>query len=126
MTAGGEITSVTFYRGEDPWAQAYSETMWLIRRPSGETIESFQIVNEWSSRRNLLRAFAQHIPGFDIREAKRGIRTRKRGYWMCFPSLEEALNAEARERASAANTSGSRDVLRRGRNVGELRSELFH
>jgi len=34
---------------------------------------------------SLLRTFRKHLPGFDAAAAKKGLKARRGGRWLCFP-----------------------------------------
>jgi len=79
----GEIESVIFYRDEALFEDMgpYLESMWLVKKRDGKT---FEVMNEVGNRGPLLRAFREYLPGFDAREARRGIRAwRTKGKWVC-------------------------------------------
>jgi hypothetical protein len=88
--AWSEITSVTFYRGSDPYAEALNESSWLLRRMVNNELENIEIVDELPNRRALLMGFRKFLPGFDVSQAKRALRSWKRGYWLCFPPVASA------------------------------------
>jgi hypothetical protein len=83
-----DITSVTFYRGSDPYAEALTESSWLLRRMASGKLRDIEIVDERSNRRTLLVGFKTFLPQFDLAQAKTALRSWRRGYWLCFPPVK--------------------------------------
>jgi hypothetical protein len=59
----------------------YLETKWVIGVASGARIE---IMDEWPHRRQLINRFDSALAGFDAATAKKAIRAKKEGKWLCF------------------------------------------
>jgi hypothetical protein len=78
-----EIESVVFCREEAvfPDPGPYLETKWFIKKQGGQEIE---VMDEWSNRAPLFRAFRERLPGFDTAAARRGMHSREEGRWLCF------------------------------------------
>jgi hypothetical protein len=66
----------------------YLEAKWLVQMRDRRFVE---MMDEWPHRRLLLRTFAEHLPGFDAAAAKKGIRSREKGQWVCFERSTSAV-----------------------------------
>ena len=79
-----EVMRLSFVREEALFEDLYGpylETKWLIQMREQHFVE---VMDEWPHRRLLLRTFAGHLPGFDAASARKGIRSREKGQWVCF------------------------------------------
>ena len=84
------VTSVEFVRDEAIFPDLYGpylETSWWIETSADERVE---IMDEWPDRARLLRAFRQHLAGFDTAVAKEAIRSKGKGRWRCFERQPDA------------------------------------
>lgn len=78
-----EITRITLIRDEAAYPDIYGpylETEWLIEFTGGREFLGF----EWTNRRKLLRAFRANLRSFDRRKAKTGLRSWRKGKWLCY------------------------------------------
>jgi len=85
-----EIKEVIFIREEALFEDMgpYLESKWRIQKSGGKT---FEVMNEIGNRGPLLRAFRESLPGFDVQQARRAMRSWKtKGKWTCFERSTEA------------------------------------
>jgi hypothetical protein len=78
-----EITRITLIRDEAAYPDIYGpylETEWFIEFNGDSKSLGF----EWTNRRKLLRAFRAHLRSFDRRKAKTGLRSWRKGKWLCY------------------------------------------
>jgi len=80
-----DIEEVVFCREEAvfPDPGPYLETKWLIK-VRGKP-RACEVMDEWGSRTAMIRALGNCLPGFDMGEARRGVRSRREGKWLCLP-----------------------------------------
>lgn len=86
-----EVVRLSFVREEALFEDLYGpylETKWLIQIRDRHFVE---VMDEWPHRRVLLRTFAGHLPGFDAALARKGIRSREKGQWVCFERSTSAV-----------------------------------
>ena len=86
-----EVVRLSFVRDEALFEDLYGpylETKWLIQMRDRHFVE---VMDEWPHRRVLLRSFAGHLPGFDAALARKGIRSREKGQWVCFERSTSAV-----------------------------------
>jgi len=86
-----EVVRLSFVREEALFEDLYGpylETKWLIQMRDRHFVE---VMDEWPHRRVLLRSFAGHLPGFDAALARKGIRSREKGQWVCFERSTSAV-----------------------------------
>lgn len=77
-----EITKLEYVRSQAIFESGI-ESMWMIHTMSDV---HFEVLDEWPHRRQLLRTFKKHLPGFDYLVANKGLRAWKKGKWLCFES----------------------------------------
>jgi len=90
-----EIKEVIFIREEALFEDMgpYLESKWRILKSDGKT---FEVMNEIGNRGPLLRAFRESLPGFDVGQARRAMRSWKtKGKWTCFERSTEASESRA-------------------------------
>jgi hypothetical protein len=75
-----EISRVEFVREEADYDTG-NETKWMIYTGDGHGTE---VMDEWPDRRKLLRAFEEHLPGFDMKTTRKGLRAWGKGRWLCY------------------------------------------
>jgi hypothetical protein len=86
-----EVMRLSFVREDALFEDLYGpylETKWLIQMRDQHFVE---VMDEWPHRRLLLRTFAGHLPGFDAALARKGIRSREKGQWVCFERSTSAV-----------------------------------
>ena len=78
-----DIKEIVFCREEAvfPDPGRYLETKWFIKTHHRERV--YEVMDEWGSRTAMIRAFRDCLPRFDVSEARKGVRSRRQGKWMC-------------------------------------------
>ena len=69
-----------------------------------------EIMDEWPHRKQLLRTFRKHLPGFDAAAAKTGFKARREGRWLCSRAATHLGREPARSKISHAERSGAQSV----------------
>ena len=88
-----EVSRLEFVREEALFPDLdgpYIESKWFVCLRDDTFVE---VMDEWPHRRQLLRAFREHLPRFDEKAARKGLRAWGEGRWLCY-KRDQAMTAD--------------------------------